>query len=150
MYRAYWRRLVWPAEILLQETIHVVLNQLCCSLRTSSFLFLYILADLISFLEIQRLQLAGSSSTVFAVNLILTFLNFSSSGLIRGGGGEGGKAGEGGSIPGLEQRSWSGKESFSVDERATATKTSKPQLAGFKPRRTGYESMYFWYKSGSA
>ena len=31
----------------------------------------YILADLISFLEIQRLQLAGSSSTVFAVNLIL-------------------------------------------------------------------------------
>ena len=29
------------------------------------------LADLISFLEIQRLQLAGSSSTVFAVNLIL-------------------------------------------------------------------------------
>ena len=35
-----------------------------------SFLFLYILADLISFLEIQRLQLAGSSSTVFAVNLI--------------------------------------------------------------------------------
>ena len=34
-----------------------------------SFLVLYILADLISFLEIQRLQLAGSSSTVFAVNL---------------------------------------------------------------------------------
>ena len=31
---------------------------------------LYILADLISFLEIQRLQLAGSSSTVFAANLI--------------------------------------------------------------------------------
>ena len=30
------------------------------------FLVLYILADLISFLEIQRLQLAGSSSTVFA------------------------------------------------------------------------------------
>ena len=29
------------------------------------------LADLISFLVIQRLQLAGSSSTVFAVNLIL-------------------------------------------------------------------------------
>ena len=29
------------------------------------------LADLISFLQIQRLQLAGSSSTVFAVNLIL-------------------------------------------------------------------------------
>ena len=29
----------------------------------------YILADLISSLEIQRLQLAGSSSTVFAVNL---------------------------------------------------------------------------------
>ena len=38
-----------------------------------SFLFLYILADLISFLEIQRLQPAGSSSTVFAVNLILNF-----------------------------------------------------------------------------
>ena len=35
------------------------------------YLVLYILADLISFLEIQRLQLAGSSSTVFAVNLIL-------------------------------------------------------------------------------
>ena len=34
-------------------------------------LVLYILADLISSLEIQRLQLAGSSSTVFAVNLIL-------------------------------------------------------------------------------
>ena len=34
------------------------------------FLVLYILADLISFLEIQRLQLAGSSSTVFAANLI--------------------------------------------------------------------------------
>ena len=32
---------------------------------------LYILADLISFLEIQRLQLAGSSSTVFAVNYLL-------------------------------------------------------------------------------
>ena len=32
---------------------------------------LYILADLISFLEIQRLQLVGSSSTVFAANLIL-------------------------------------------------------------------------------
>ena len=31
---------------------------------------LYILADLISFLEIQRLQPAGSSSTVFAANLI--------------------------------------------------------------------------------
>ena len=35
------------------------------------FLVLYILADLISFLEIQRLKLAGSSSTVFAANLIL-------------------------------------------------------------------------------
>ena len=34
-------------------------------------LVLYILADLISFLEIKRLQLARSSSTVFAVNLIL-------------------------------------------------------------------------------
>ena len=31
------------------------------------------LADLIPFLEIQRLQLAGSSSTVFAANLILYF-----------------------------------------------------------------------------
>ena len=39
-----------------------------------SFLVLYILADLISFLEIQRLQLAGSSSTVFAVNLILKLI----------------------------------------------------------------------------
>ena len=37
-------------------------------------LVLYILADLISFLEIQRLQLAGSSSTVFAVNLILCYI----------------------------------------------------------------------------
>ena len=37
-------------------------------------LVLYILADLISSLEIQRLQLAGSSSTVFAVNLILNLL----------------------------------------------------------------------------
>ena len=35
-----------------------------------SHLVLYILADLISFLEIQRSQIAGSSSTVFAVNLI--------------------------------------------------------------------------------
>ena len=35
------------------------------------FFVLYILADLISFLEIQRLQLAGSSSTVFAASLIL-------------------------------------------------------------------------------
>ena len=34
-------------------------------------LVLYILADLISFLEIKRLQLAGSSYTVFAVTLIL-------------------------------------------------------------------------------
>ena len=33
---------------------------------------LYILADWISFLEIQRLQLAGSSSTVFAFNIITT------------------------------------------------------------------------------
>ena len=31
------------------------------------------MADLISSLEIQRLQLAGSSSTVFAVNLILYY-----------------------------------------------------------------------------
>ena len=38
-------------------------------------MFLYILADLISFLEIQRLQLAGSSSTVLAVNLILYYLS---------------------------------------------------------------------------
>ena len=35
-----------------------------------SFLVLYILADQISFLEIQRLQLAGSSNTVFAVILL--------------------------------------------------------------------------------
>ena len=33
---------------------------------------LYILADWISFLEIQRLQIEGSSSTVFAFNLITT------------------------------------------------------------------------------
>ena len=52
-----------------KKTRHVVLNQLCSSLWTSRSC-LYILADLISFLEIQRLQLAGSSSTVFAVNLI--------------------------------------------------------------------------------
>ena len=37
-------------------------------------LVLYILADLISSLEIQRFQLAGSSSTVFAVNLILYYI----------------------------------------------------------------------------
>ena len=43
----------------------------CTPLPGFSFLVLYILADLISSLEIQRLQLAGSSSTVFAVNLIL-------------------------------------------------------------------------------
>ena len=40
-------------------------------------LVLYILADLISSLEIQRLQLAGSSSTVFAVNLIRGFFRYS-------------------------------------------------------------------------
>ena len=45
------------------------LNQLCSSLWTSRSC-LYILADLISFLEIQRLQLAGSSSAVFAVDFI--------------------------------------------------------------------------------
>ena len=44
-----------------------------CSSYSGSFLVLYILADLISFLEIQSLQLAGSSSTVFAVNLILYY-----------------------------------------------------------------------------
>ena len=57
--------------------LYVVLNQLCSSLWTSCFLFLvlYTLANLISFLEIQRLQLAGSSSTVFAANLILS-INF--------------------------------------------------------------------------
>ena len=46
----------------------------CTPLPGFSFLVLYILADLISSLEIQRLQLAGSSSTVFAVNLILNYL----------------------------------------------------------------------------
>ena len=51
------------------KTIYVALNQLCSSLWTSCVFVLYILADLISFLEIQRLQLAGSSSTVFAANL---------------------------------------------------------------------------------
>ena len=45
-----------------------------------SFLFLYILADLISFLEIQRLQLAGSSSTVFAANSIPNWLSFTGQG----------------------------------------------------------------------
>ena len=43
----------------------------CTPLPGFSSLALYIWADLISSLEIQRLQLAGSSSTVFAVNLIL-------------------------------------------------------------------------------
>ena len=38
-----------------------------------SFLGLYILADQISFLEIQNLQLAGSSSMVFPVNLTLYY-----------------------------------------------------------------------------
>ena len=44
------------------------------SLWTSCVFVRYILADLISFLEIQRLQLAGSSSTVFAANLILVII----------------------------------------------------------------------------
>ena len=41
--------------------------------KKENVLVLYILADLISFLEIEikRLQLAGSSCTVFAINLIL-------------------------------------------------------------------------------
>ena len=39
--------------------------------KKGNVLVLYILADLISSLEIKRLQLAGSSSTVFAINLIL-------------------------------------------------------------------------------
>ena len=56
-------------EILLEKTIHVVLNQ------DFSSLVVYILADLISFLEIQRLQLAGSSSTVFAANSIPNWLS---------------------------------------------------------------------------
>ena len=43
----------------------------CSSLWTSCVFVRYILADLISFVEIQRLQLAGSSSTVFAANSIL-------------------------------------------------------------------------------
>ena len=38
-----------------------------------SFSVLYILADQISFLETQSLQLAGFSSTVFTVNLILNY-----------------------------------------------------------------------------
>jgi len=46
-----------------------VLFIFCFSLDFS-FVVLYILADLISFLEIQRLPLAGSSSTVFVANLI--------------------------------------------------------------------------------
>ena len=65
-----------------KKTIHVVLNQLCSSLWTS-LSRLYILADLISFLEIQRLQLAGSSSTVFAVNLILFFFFFTSDQFVK-------------------------------------------------------------------
>ena len=39
------------------------------------FLVRYILADLISFLGIERLQLAGSSSTVFAANLIQKYFS---------------------------------------------------------------------------
>ena len=39
--------------------------------KKENVLVLYVLADLISFLEIKRLQLAGSSCTVFAINLIL-------------------------------------------------------------------------------
>ena len=39
--------------------------------KSFSFSSDFILADLISFLEIQRSLLTGSSSTVFAVNLIL-------------------------------------------------------------------------------
>ena len=62
--------------LVIKKTIYVVLNQLCSSLWTSCVFVLYILADLISFLEIQRLQLAGSSSTVFAANLILYYVKY--------------------------------------------------------------------------
>ena len=52
-----------------EKTTHVVLNQLCSSLWTSRFWFL-IFWLIRSLQEIQRLQLAGSSSTVFKVNSI--------------------------------------------------------------------------------
>ena len=54
----------------------VIKNNTRCSFAVAFGLLVlgfYILADLISFLEIQRLQLAGSSSTVFAVDLILYY-----------------------------------------------------------------------------
>ena len=47
-----------------EKTTHVVLNQLCSSLWTSRFWLIR------SLQEIQRLQLAGSSSTVFKVNSV--------------------------------------------------------------------------------
>ena len=45
-------------SVIKNNIVYVVLNQLCSSLWTSCVFVLYILADLISFLEIQRLQLA--------------------------------------------------------------------------------------------
>ena len=56
-------------NIVVKNNIRCFKSELCSSLWTSSVFVLYILADLISFLEIQCLQLAGSSSTVFAANL---------------------------------------------------------------------------------
>ena len=53
-----------------EKTIRVVLNQLSSSLWTCRFWFLYFGLLVLFPIEIQRLQLAGSSSTVFSVNLI--------------------------------------------------------------------------------
>ena len=57
-------------NIVIKDNIRCFKSAFCSSLWTSCVFVLYTLvADLISFLEIQRLQLAGSSSTVFAANL---------------------------------------------------------------------------------
>ena len=56
-----------------EKTIPVVLNQLCSSLWTSRFWFLIFWLIRFLFQRSNDLQLAGSSSTVFAVNSIPFF-----------------------------------------------------------------------------
>ena len=51
-------------NIVIKNNIGCFKSAFCSSLWTSCVFVLYILADLISFPEIQRLQLAGSLSTV--------------------------------------------------------------------------------------
>ena len=67
--------LVWPAEILLQKTIHVVSNQLCCSLRTSRscFFIFWLIWSLFQRSNVYDWQ--DLRPRFFAVNLILYFCN---------------------------------------------------------------------------